>query len=98
MTAELRASDADRDRVADELRHQTGAGRLTPDEAGERIARAHNARTVADLEQLTHDLPDPVPHEASPRRTAPPLTDTATLGALVATLVLLGSGLTSMCS
>lgn len=54
---ELRASDADRERVAAELREQLVEGRLTLDELAERVESAHAARTLAELEALTRDLP-----------------------------------------
>ena len=66
----LKASDADRDRVAALLREHLVAGRLTLDEFSERVDAAHAARTVAELEQLTRDLPTArAPGEAqAPRR------------------------------
>jgi hypothetical protein len=62
--SELRASDADRDRVAERLRAAAGEGRLTADELEERLERAFSARTGAELEPLTSDLPAP---RAEPR-------------------------------
>ncbi|WP_373313098.1 DUF1707 SHOCT-like domain-containing protein [Streptomyces morookaense] len=53
----MRASDADRDRVADILREALAEGRLTAEEHGERIAAVYQARTVGELEPLVHDLP-----------------------------------------
>jgi len=55
--SELRASDADRERVAERLRAAAGEGRLTADELEERLERAFAAQTEADLEPLTADLP-----------------------------------------
>jgi hypothetical protein len=57
--SELRASDADRERVAERLRAAAGEGRLTADELEERLERAFSARTDAELEPLTSDLPVP---------------------------------------
>jgi hypothetical protein len=54
---EMRASDADRDRVMDVLRDATAEGRLTADELDERLAAALTARTFGDLAALTEDLP-----------------------------------------
>lgn len=54
---ELRASDADRERVADRLRDALAEGRLDMDEFGERLDIAYRARTYAELEPLTRDLP-----------------------------------------
>ena len=56
---DLRASDADRERVAERLRHAAGEGRLTVEELDERVERAYAARTGSDLAQLTADLPEP---------------------------------------
>ena len=55
--AELRASDADRERVADVLRHAAGEGRLTVDELDERLNAAYASVTRADLERLVEDVP-----------------------------------------
>lgn len=54
---EIRASDAERKTVVDELARQCGEGRLTIDETEERVAAAWSARTVSDLQHLLHDLP-----------------------------------------
>ena len=67
----LRASDADRERVAERLRAAAGEGRLSADELEERLERAFAARTEAELEPLTADLPlatDPAPPPARERR------------------------------
>jgi hypothetical protein len=55
---ELRASDADRERVAAILRQALSEGRLGLDEVDERLALVYAARTYADLEPLTRDLPE----------------------------------------
>jgi hypothetical protein len=54
---EVRASDADRTRVADLLTGQAGTGRLTPSELEDRVGRAYGAVTLADLRGLVTDLP-----------------------------------------
>lgn len=64
----LRASDADRDRVADVLREALAEGRLTPAEHAERIEAVYEARTLGELEPITEDLPTGGP--PSPHRTA----------------------------
>jgi hypothetical protein len=56
-TRELRASDADRERVAAVLREAAGEGRIGLDELGERLGAVYAARTYAELEPLTRDLP-----------------------------------------
>ncbi|WP_372409267.1 DUF1707 domain-containing protein [Streptomyces luteireticuli] len=53
----LRASDADRDRIADILREALAEGRLTADEHADRVDAVYRARTVAELEPLVRDLP-----------------------------------------
>jgi hypothetical protein len=55
--ASLRASDADRDAVAERLRQATVEGRLEPDELEERLHAALRARTYGDLRRLLADLP-----------------------------------------
>lgn len=52
-----RASDADRQRVVDLLRHHYGAGRLSDDDLSERVEIAYAGRTIGELEALTADLP-----------------------------------------
>jgi hypothetical protein len=53
---EVRASDADRDRVLDVLRVAAGDGRLTADEFEERMEAALSSRTLGELAVLTGDL------------------------------------------
>lgn len=61
----LRASDAERERTATLLREHCAAGRLTPEELGDRLEDAYGARTVGDLQALVGDLPaDPGPPAA----------------------------------
>ncbi|MGH9079636.1 MAG: DUF1707 SHOCT-like domain-containing protein [Acidimicrobiales bacterium] len=55
---ELRASDEDRDRVLEILRVAAGDGRLIGAELDERLEVALTARTSAELEALTVDLPE----------------------------------------
>ncbi len=54
---ELRAADADRQRVVDLLQRHFVDGRLSSDELGERLARARAARTFGELDALVGDLP-----------------------------------------
>jgi Domain of unknown function (DUF1707) len=56
---EMRASDADRDRVIDVLRAAAGEGRLTADEFEERTQAVLSARTFGELAAFTADLPAP---------------------------------------
>jgi hypothetical protein len=53
----LRASDADRDRVADILREALAEGRLTTEEHAERVEGVYGAKTVAELAPFVQDLP-----------------------------------------
>jgi hypothetical protein len=56
---DLRASDADRERVVAVLAEAAGDGRLTLDEHAERVERAYKARTLGELAGLTEDLAAP---------------------------------------
>ncbi|HZU55846.1 MAG TPA: DUF1707 domain-containing protein [Actinocrinis sp.] len=53
----LRASDADRERIVEQLRQHTADGRLTMDEFEQRMSAAYAAKTYGELAQLTRDLP-----------------------------------------
>lgn len=54
----MRVSDADRDQVAETLREAAAVGRVTLDELDDRLNAAYKAKTYADLEPLTADLPE----------------------------------------
>ncbi|MEW2299846.1 DUF1707 domain-containing protein [Streptomyces sp. NPDC006655] len=70
--AELRASDADRDRIADILREALAEGRLTADEHAERVEGVLNAKTVGELEVFIRDLPAAHARPAAPGYTPVP--------------------------
>ena len=53
---DLRASDADRERVVTLLAQAAGDGRITLEEHAHRVQRAYTARTLGDLAVLTEDL------------------------------------------
>jgi hypothetical protein len=53
----LRAADADRERVADRLRKAHGEGRLDLGEFQDRLDRCYQAKTLGELRQLVGDLP-----------------------------------------
>ncbi|MEH0578421.1 DUF1707 domain-containing protein [Streptomyces sp. B21-108] len=55
--AELRASDADRERVAEVLRDAVAEGRLDMTEFEERLDQTYKARTYGELAPITRDLP-----------------------------------------
>jgi hypothetical protein len=77
----LRASDADRERVAERLREHAGAGRLSMDELSERLETVFAARTLGELEPPLADLP------STERRHREPSFASAPMLALVALLV-----------
>jgi Domain of unknown function (DUF1707) len=66
VTAEMRASDQDRERVVRLLGEHMSAGRLTLTEFEERVEAAYGATRLADLDRLMVDLP-----AIRPRPTAP---------------------------
>ncbi|MEU9500422.1 DUF1707 domain-containing protein [Streptomyces sp. NPDC048196] len=55
--ADIRASDADRDRIAAILREALAEGRLDPEEHAERIDTVYRAKTLGELEPVVRDLP-----------------------------------------
>src|SRR5690349_6657896 len=75
MDDSIRVSDADRDRVSDQLRDHFAAGRITSGELDERLSAALSAKTFGDLRRIMADLPGPVPalrHAAQPSLRATP--------------------------
>lgn len=54
---EVRASDNDRERVAEMLRVAVTEGRITLEELEERVDRAYTARTLGELDDVIVDLP-----------------------------------------
>src|SRR6187200_258606 len=54
---DLRASDEDRERTVERLRHAASEGRLTVEELEERLHSAYEARTQAELATLVADVP-----------------------------------------
>ena len=56
---DLRASDADRERVVTVLAEAAADGRLSLEEHSERVQRAYAARTLGELAGLTADLAGP---------------------------------------
>ncbi|MFG2342129.1 DUF1707 domain-containing protein [Streptomyces yangpuensis] len=69
--AGLRASDADRDRIAQVLGDALAEGRLTAEEHSERLDTLYAVKTVGELEVLVRDLPAPGgAHAASPSASA----------------------------
>ena len=82
----LRASDADRERVAAALRRHHLDGRLDTDELQDRLGRCYAARTAGELAALTADLPgDERPRAPRPVGGPPPR---AAIGAVVLAVIL----------
>jgi len=75
--ASVRASDADRDRIADILREAMAVGRLDAEEHSERLDAAYAAKTMGELQHLVRDLPEgrpeqpPAPRPAAANHPAP---------------------------
>jgi len=67
---DMRASDADRDRVADRVRRQCAEGDITLDELSDMLARTYAARTYGELDEVVSNLPVPV-HSAPGAYAAP---------------------------
>lgn len=53
----MRASDAEREAAAAEIREHFAQGRLSPDELADRLGRVYAARTADELAVLRADLP-----------------------------------------
>ncbi len=85
-----RASRADRERVIEVLKDAFVQGRLSQDELVARAARAFQARTYADLDAVTADIPaapsDPPPRPSAARRPGIPMNIAISVGALVIVL------------
>lgn len=68
-------SDADREQAAETLRQAAGDGRITFEELDERLGLTYAARTYADLDAVTGDLPGPGVPARLPAPAAAPLPD-----------------------
>lgn len=66
-----RIGTADREAAMAALDAHLEAGRLDPEEYGERSARVTEARTADELEPLFADLPEPRPHVGAGAAPAP---------------------------
>jgi hypothetical protein len=69
---QIRASNADREHVVQQLNDAFAEGRLDVHELDERVAGAYAAKTLADLRPLTVDLPGGTPSPPAPRRPGEP--------------------------
>lgn len=67
---DLRAGDADRERLVARLREACAEGRITLDEFADRVDDVYRARTFGELERVTADLPVPAPAPVAARRAA----------------------------
>ena len=103
--SELRASDAERERVVAFLREHALLGRLTDDELEDRIGLAYASVTVGDLEKLIGDLPRasrpaPVAHARRHRARAPRGTSLgpppALIGLGIGALLISGVGIAAL--
>jgi hypothetical protein len=70
----LRASDADRERVATLLQKHFADGRLNYDELQERLERTYASRTVGELDKVLEDLPVEVAPKRPSAAERPPAT------------------------
>lgn len=66
----VRASDRERDMVVEVLGQHAATGRLMLGELEERISAAFAAKTRAELDELTSDLPEIRQESTTPRRPA----------------------------
>ena len=83
----VRASDADRERVAGSLRDHAVAGRLTTEELDERSGRAFAARTLGELDTLLADLPGARRSGRAPAKAAALLLAEGVLWVLVGVII-----------
>lgn len=69
----LRASNAEREHVIDQLRQHAAEGRLTMEEFEQRVAEALAARTRGDLRPVLRELPplEQAPQDRPPRPSRP---------------------------
>ena len=78
----VRATDRDRDAAIDVLQESYATGRLTADEHAARVGQAMAARTYADLDRLTADLPRRPIYPDAPRPSLPRRTNGYAMAAL----------------
>ncbi|MFG1607376.1 DUF1707 domain-containing protein [Actinoplanes sp. NPDC049265] len=97
--AEMRAGDGDREATAARLKQALDDGRLDLHEYDERLQRAFAAKTYADLDGLTADLPGTVPPARSRIQpaTSAPVAESADPGRGGATWVKGYAGVVAVC-
>jgi DUF1707 SHOCT-like domain len=81
--ASIRASDADREHVAERLRKAAAEGRLLTEELEHRLMAAFSARTYGELEPLVADLPREVARRGRQQRALPIPRPAAALAILI---------------
>jgi Domain of unknown function (DUF4190)/Domain of unknown function (DUF1707) len=93
----LRASDADREAVAERLRVASVEGRIEADELEERLSQVYSARWVAELDRIVADVSPPPPpaplappYAPYPPAVAYPTTNGLAVASLVAGFLWLG--------
>lgn len=82
----LRASDADREAIADRLREAAAEGRLLAEELEQRLAHALRARTYGELDSVVSDLPAA---RREPRQAVPLLRPAMAVAIAIATVAVL---------
>lgn len=90
--SDIRASDADRQRVVSLLERHVGTGRLTLDEFDQRAWSAYQARTLGELATLTRDLP-PEPRPERPNKSHRRVPAAVVVAAAVLSFLLGGAAL-----
>lgn len=68
----MRASDGDREGVAERLRDAHAEGRLSMEEFEQRLDATYAAKTLGELELVTQDLPAPAPGQPATLPAAAP--------------------------
>jgi len=89
--ATLRASDADREQIAERLRRAAGEGRIVAEELEERLEAVFSARTYGELDAVVADLPGTTPARRRERSRALEMPRPAIIVALVFLLPVLVS-------
>ena len=93
-SANMRASDADREAMAEVLRRHYAEGRLDSQEFDERIERCYTAKRLGELDELLTDLPrDPVrpPEPERPHRGYRPRWGFAAVVPIIIALIVLSA-------
>jgi uncharacterized protein DUF1707 len=83
----VRVGDADRERVVEQLRGHSIAGRLDADELDERLGRAYAARYGAELQAVLAELPTERERERRPARRSRPRPPLVVLPIALAALI-----------